>query len=63
MNDNKGAIGFAGLLCIVFIVLQLLGVISWSWLWVLAPLWISGIIEIALIIICVLIHIFGGGRK
>ncbi len=63
MNNDKGAVGFAGLLCLAFIVLKLLGVISWSWLWVLSPLWVHGIILIVLSIIFVLIHIFGGGRK
>lgn len=29
------------LLTIVFIVLQLTGVIGWSWWWVLSPIWIS----------------------
>lgn len=33
-------IGFGGLLAIVFIVLKLTKVITWSWLWVLAPIWI-----------------------
>lgn len=59
MGDNKGSIGFASLLCLVFIVLKLLGVITWSWLWVLSPIWISTIIAIALIIIYVLIKILG----
>lgn len=43
-NDVKvtyHGIGFTGILTIVFIVLKLLGKISWSWVWVLAPLWIS----------------------
>ena len=31
---------FAGVLTIVFIVLKLTEVISWSWWWVLAPLWL-----------------------
>lgn len=26
---------------IVFVVLKLVGVITWSWIWVLAPLWIG----------------------
>jgi fatty acid desaturase len=30
---------FFGLLTIVFITLKLLGVIAWSWLWVLSPFW------------------------
>jgi len=34
-------IGFAGLLAIVFITLKLLDVITWSWVWVLAPIWLS----------------------
>lgn len=38
---SSGGCGFAGLLTIVFIVLRLLGVIAWSWWWVLSPLWIS----------------------
>ena len=33
-------VGFAGLLAIVFIILKLCSVIEWSWIWVLAPLWL-----------------------
>ena len=36
----KGGIGFTGLLAVAFIVLKLCGIINWSWLWVLAPVWI-----------------------
>jgi len=32
--------GFLGLLTILFIGLKLTGYIAWSWLWVLAPIWI-----------------------
>ena len=39
-NTSSGGIGFIGLLTIVFIVLKLCKVIAWSWLWVLAPIWI-----------------------
>lgn len=39
-SASAGGIGFGGLLTIVFIVLKLVGVIDWSWWWVLAPLWI-----------------------
>ena len=34
-------IGFFGMLALIFITLKLCGVISWSWLWVLSPLWIA----------------------
>jgi len=38
-STQSGGIGFFGLLAIVFITLKLTGYITWSWLWVLAPLW------------------------
>lgn len=39
-NGTAGGIGLTGVLTIAFVVLKLCGVIHWSWLWVLAPLWI-----------------------
>lgn len=55
MNENKntsrGGLGFPAVLTIVFIVLKLVGVISWSWVWVLAPLWIS----LALVVIIAIV--------
>ena len=39
-NNGSGGVGFCGLLAIVFIVLKLCKVITWSWLWVLSPIWI-----------------------
>lgn len=57
MENNKtttasgNGIGFAGLLAIVFIVLKLCGVISWSWLWVLSPIWISWILLLIVLMI------------
>ena len=49
--EKSSGIGFCGLLTIVFIVLKLLKVINWSWLWVLAPIWIPIIIIIMFAII------------
>lgn len=37
---SSGGVGFFGLLTVAFIVLKLTGVIAWSWLWVLSPIWI-----------------------
>lgn len=48
--DNKakqGGLGIVSVLTIVFIVLKLLGVIQWSWIWVLSPIWISAVIAVA----------------
>ena len=39
-NSKSVGLGFCDVLLIVFIVLKLIGVINWSWGWVLAPLWI-----------------------
>ena len=40
-SSNSGvSIGFGGLLTILFIGLKLTNYITWSWLWVLSPLWI-----------------------
>lgn len=47
---DKG-IGFTGLLTIVFIILKLCKVITWSWLWVLSPLWIIFLFCLLVIII------------
>ena len=43
-KSEKGGIGFVGLLTILFIGLKLTRNIDWPWLWVLSPLWITGII-------------------
>lgn len=48
-NNKSGGIGFAGLLTIAFIILKLCGVIKWSWLWVLSPVWIMAIIILFLL--------------
>ena len=45
-------VGFGGLLAIVFIVLKLTGVIGWSWMWVLSPIWISLILFFMFVAIC-----------
>lgn len=49
-GSSSGGIGFVGLLTIVFIILKLVGTITWSWGWVLSPIWIS-IIVITLVAI------------
>jgi hypothetical protein len=49
-NNNGGShgLGFMSVLAIVFIILKLCGVIHWSWLWVLCPLWIQAVFWILL---------------
>ncbi len=54
-SSSGGGIGFAGLLAIVFIVLKLTGFIAWSWLWVLAPLWIPLAIVLLIGLVAVIV--------
>lgn len=46
-NNSSGGMGFFSVLQLIFIVLKLCKVITWSWWIVLIPIWI----EVALIII------------
>lgn len=52
---RSGGISFCGLLTIVFIAAKLVGAISWSWWWVLAPLWIPWALVIVLATIWLLV--------
>lgn len=38
-NGASGGMTLSGTLTVIFIVLKLVGVIHWSWLWVLSPIW------------------------
>lgn len=54
MKDESISIGFSGILFIVFLILKLTNVITWSWWWVTAPLWITIALNILIIISIVL---------
>lgn len=55
--NYKHSIGFLDLLLILFIGLKLGGVITWSWWWVFAPIWIP----VCVILIGVIIFFVGLG--
>jgi len=48
-SSSSSGIGFSGLLTVLFIGLKLTGHITWPWIWVLSPLWISATIAIIVI--------------
>jgi len=52
---GSGGIGLGGLLFVAFLVLKLCGVISWSWWWVFAPLWLPIAIFLGIIIVVAVI--------
>lgn len=54
-NTTVKTVGFSGLLAIAFIVLKLCGVIAWSWLWVLSPLWIAFLLKLVVVLIVMVI--------
>ena len=49
-NNMTPRNGIGGVLFIVFLILKLTNVISWSWGWVIAPLWISLLIFIIILV-------------
>lgn len=49
MDSRSVGMGLLGWLTILFVGLKLTGYIEWSWLWVLAPLWIPGAIILTLL--------------
>lgn len=59
-SKNTGGVGFLGLLTILFIGLKLTGHIAWSWIWVLAPIWIP--ISLALLILSVVVLLVALGK-
>lgn len=44
-------IGFTGLLTIIFVLLKAFNVITWSWWWVFAPLWLPIAIALGIAIV------------
>ena len=62
-RENKKGLGFTGALTLLFIGLKLTGFITWSWWWILSPIWIpiAGLfIVVGVMVIQVLIK--GAGR-
>lgn len=45
------------LLTILFIGLKLTNYITWSWLWVLSPIWISAILTLIIIFAIIILYI------
>lgn len=56
-KSTQGGVGLMGLLFVVFLVLKLTKVISWSWWWITAPLWVP--VAIGLTIVIVFVAVIG----
>lgn len=61
-THTSSGVGFTGLLTILFIALKLTHVISWSWIWVLSPLWITTALVLGvlgtILVIAILVGLF-----
>ena len=53
-SSSSSGIGFPGLLTVLFIGLKLTGNITWPWVWVLSPLWISFVLFLVIAAIVVI---------
>lgn len=56
-NNKTTTVGpsIGTLLGITFIVLKLCKVITWSWVWVLAPFWITVALWFIIVIVCFIV--------
>lgn len=54
-QNTSPSMGLPGWLTILFVALKLTGQISWPWIWVLAPIWISILLFLAFFLAAFLI--------
>jgi uncharacterized protein (DUF983 family) len=62
-SSSSSGIGFPGLLTVLFIGLKLTGYITWPWVWVLSPLWISALIGLTILAIVFILALIAGAFK
>ena len=51
------------LLFLVFLVLKLTGVITWSWWWVTAPLWAPVVLAVVVALVCVVLALIAVAKE
>ncbi len=61
-STSSSGIGFFGLLTVAFIVMKVAGIISWSWWWVLAPLWMPFTIVVGVCLVAALVMTIMEGK-
>ena len=55
-TTSSGGVSICTVLFLIFLILKLCGVITWSWWWVTAPLWIPFVLVFA---ICLAVFLVG----
>ena len=61
-NQISAGAGLPTLLTVAFVVLKLVGVIDWSWIWVVAPTWIAIVLGIIIVSIVVIVDAIQDSR-
>lgn len=59
-NNVSGGMGVTGALGVAFVVLKLLGIIEWSWLWVLSPFWLPLVLGVVMLVISIILEYIAG---
>ena len=62
-SSSSSGISFTGALTVLFVGLKLTNVITWSWWWVLSPIWISLSLAVVILTIAAIIAIIAGAFK
>jgi len=53
----REGVGISTVVLVVFVILKLVGVIDWSWVWVLSPLWIGLAVPLLVYLVAVLVAV------
>lgn len=56
--EERSGLGLSTVVLVVFVILKLVGLITWSWWWVLSPIWISaGLVLLWVLLEVVIIYL------
>lgn len=63
-SNSSSATGLSipGIVFIVFLILKLTGLISWSWWWVTSPLWITVALVVVIAVISIGVYLFSARK-
>lgn len=62
-GSSSGGVGLTTALTLLFIGLKLGHAISWSWWWVLSPIWISALLSILILLIFAIVMAVTGASS
>ena len=54
-NKRNSGLGIVSILTLIFIILKITNKITWSWIWVLSPIWITFIFAIIIFAIILIV--------